>query len=349
VRASSINEEERVRWKTDGFFLRRRFAPVDVVETLEREAETVSLDGSRIDSHIAPYELVKTMRASILVLGPLLSRLGHAQVSLPGGCAIGDRPVDLHLRALEKMGAEIVLEHGYIEARASRLRGAEIYFDTVTVTGTENIMMAACLAEGTTVLKNAAREPEVFDLGELLNRLGARVAGHGSSTIVIHGVDALHGGEHRIIPDRIETGTYVCAGAITGGDITISNTRSDFLERFLDVMAATGLPLERGSDHIRVLPHRGLRAKDIETQPHPGFPTDMQAQFMAVMTQAHGRSLITESIFENRFMHVGELHRMAPTSRYRATRRPPPGRRRSPAPRSWRRTCAPPLRWCWQA
>ena len=273
------------------------------------EAETV-VDGSSINSHIAPYQLVKTMRASILALGPLLARLGEAEVSLPGGCAIGERPVNLHLTALEKMGAEITLEHGYIHAKCKRLQGADIRFDAVTVTGTENILMAATLAEGTTVLRNAALEPEVVDLAELLNKMGARISGHGTETIVIEGVPSLHGAQHRIISDRIETGTFVCAAGITRGHVTITGAAPNDLSAFLDAARASGLPIKTGKDTIEVLPWEKLVATDIETQPHPGFPTDMQAQFMALMTQAEGRSLITESIFENRFMHVAELNRM---------------------------------------
>ncbi len=272
--------------------------------------EEVFVFGAGISSHIAPYQLVKTMRASILTLGPLLARLGRARVSLPGGCAIGERPVDQHLKALEKMGAEIVIEHGYIDARVSRLKGADILFDTVTVTGTENIMMAATLAEGTTSLFNAAMEPEIVDLAELLNKMGARIEGQGTQHIVIHGVERLHGAEHHIIPDRIETGTYVCAAAITRGHVAITGARPLHLRKFLETMENARLPFEAGADTIEVKPHEGLLARDIETQPHPGFPTDMQAQYMAVMTQAKGRSLITETIFENRFMHVGELNRM---------------------------------------
>ena len=277
---------------------------------VESGHEEVAIDGSGISSHTAPYQLVKTMRASILALGPLVARLGEAQVSLPGGCAIGERPVDLHLSALEKMGAEINLEHGYIHAKAKRLQGAEILFRTVTVTGTENIMMAATLAEGTTVLRNAAMEPEVVDLAELLIGMGARIEGHGTETIVIHGVDCLKGSEHRIISDRIETGTFVCAAGITRGHVTLTNTDPKFLGSFLEAVQEAGLPVRLGGDTIEILPHQGLKARDIETQPHPGFPTDMQAQFMALMTHAEGRSLITENIFENRFMHVAELNRM---------------------------------------
>ena len=277
---------------------------------VKRTETSAEINGASIRSHVAPYQLVKTMRASILALGPLLARLGEAEVSLPGGCAIGERPVNLHLTALEKMGAEINLEHGYIHAKCKRLQGADIRFDTVTVTGTENILMAATLAEGTTILRNAALEPEVVDLAELLNKMGARITGHGTETITIEGVSALHAAEHRIIPDRIETGTFVCAAGITRGHVTITGAAPRDLGAFLDAIRACGLPVKTGSDTIEVMPWDKIVATDIETQPHPGFPTDMQAQFMALMTQAEGRSLITESIFENRFMHVAELNRM---------------------------------------
>lgn len=277
---------------------------------VETGPDHTSINGGYINSHIAPYQLVKTMRASILALGPLLARLGEAEVSLPGGCAIGERPVNLHLTALEKMGAEIRLEHGYIKARCSKLQGADIRFGTVTVTGTENIMMAATLAEGITTLRNAALEPEVVDLAILLNKMGAKITGHGSDTIVIEGVSALHGAQHHIIPDRIETGTFICAAAITRGHVQITNTCPKHLGAFLEAVQTAGVPIKVGKDCIEVLPWDRLVATDIETQPHPGFPTDMQAQFMALMTQAEGRSLITESIFENRFMHVAELNRM---------------------------------------
>lgn len=270
----------------------------------------VDIKGAKINSHIAPYQLVKTMRASILVLGPLLARLGRAQVSLPGGCAIGARPVDLHLKALEEMGAEIKLEHGYIDARADRLKGAHITFEKVTVTGTENIMMAATLAEGTTILDNAAQEPEIVNLAEMLIAMGANIVGAGSSRIVIEGVEQLHGGNHRIIPDRIETGTYVCAAAITRGRVSITNTDPQYLGAFLEAMKKAGLPMEISGDRIEVFPHEGLRAVNVTTEPHPGFPTDMQAQFIATMTQAEGTSIVTENIFENRFNHVPELKRM---------------------------------------
>jgi len=258
----------------------------------------------------APYDLVKTMRASVLVLGPVLARAGRARVSLPGGCAIGARPINLHLLALEKMGASISVEHGYVEAQAERLRGAEIYFDTVTVTGTENVMMAGCLAEGETVLRNAACEPEVTDLADLLVAMGARIQGAGGPTIRIEGVAALRGAEHRVIPDRIETGTYVVACAIAGGDIEIRSCHPPHLRAVIDKLRETGIRIEEGPDNLRVRAPRKIKAANVTTLPHPGFPTDMQAQYMALMTQGEGTSALTESIFENRYMHVAELQRM---------------------------------------
>ena len=287
-----------------------------MVKLLSEMGKHVELNdgGVSLSQHVnhclAPYERVKTMRASILVLGPLLARYGEAEVSLPGGCAIGARPVDLHIKALQKMGAIITLEHGYIKAKAKKLKGAEILFDKVTVTGTENLLMAATLAEGTTILKNAAREPEVMDLVDLLNAMGARIKGSGTDTLVIKGVPSLHGCEHHIVPDRIETGTYVCAAAITGGSVRITHCVPSHLTAFLNRMEESGLPLVKGNDFLEVKPHSGLTALDIHTEPFPGFPTDMQAQYMAVMTQAKGRAIISENIFENRFMHVQELLRM---------------------------------------
>lgn len=272
--------------------------------------QRVDITGAGLNNHIAPYDLVKTMRASILVLGPLVARYGEAQVSLPGGCAIGARPVNLHLEALRRMGAEINLDHGYIHAKASRLKGCTIVFENITVTGTENIMMAATLAEGRTILQNAAKEPEVVDLALMLTNMGAKIHGAGTDTITIDGVPRLHGCEHRIIPDRIETGTYVCAAAITGGDVRIVNTAPHYLTAFLETMKKAGLPLTSDASTIHVGAHKGLTGVSIQTQPHPGFPTDMQAQFMAVMTKAQGTSVIKETIFENRFQHVPELQRM---------------------------------------
>jgi UDP-N-acetylglucosamine 1-carboxyvinyltransferase len=258
----------------------------------------------------APYELVKTMRASVLVLGPLLAREGCARVSLPGGCAIGARPINLHLAALEKMGAAISVEHGYVEARARRLHGAEVHFDSVTVTGTENVMMAACRADGETLLRNAACEPEVEDLAALLSAMGARIEGAGTPTIRVQGVERLGGARHEVIPDRIETGTFIAACAIAGGEIEIRACRPHDLRAVLDRFRETGVRIEEGPDNLRVRAPRVLHAANVKTTPHPGFPTDMQAQYMALMTQAKGTSAITESIFENRFMHVAELQRM---------------------------------------
>jgi UDP-N-acetylglucosamine 1-carboxyvinyltransferase len=280
------------------------------VETDIRVGGIVELKARQLTSVEATYDLVKTMRASVLVLGPVLAREGRARVSLPGGCAIGDRPIDLHLAALEKMGAEIKVEHGYVEAKAKRLRGAEINFDTVTVTGTENIMMAACLAEGETIIRNAACEPEIVDLADLLVKMGARIQGAGGSTIRIEGVDRLHGAEHTVIPDRIETGTFVAAVAMAGGEIEIRNCHPPHLRPVLDKFRETGVRIEEGPDNLRVRAPRTVKPSDVTTNPHPGFPTDMQAQYMALMTMANGVSTITESIFENRYMHVAELQRM---------------------------------------
>jgi UDP-N-acetylglucosamine 1-carboxyvinyltransferase len=263
-----------------------------------------------VGSHEAPYDLVRTMRASVLVLGPLLARAGRARVSMPGGCAIGARPIDRHLAGLERMGAEIRLEHGYVEASAPLLRGAEITFEDVTVTGTENLMMAACLAEGTTVLRNAACEPEVADLAALLARMGARIGGAGTRTITVEGREELGGAEHRIIADRIEAGTYLMAAAMTGGRITLEEVQPVNLEIVLEKLRQVGLAIEVGSDWLRIGAGRPLKATDLLTEPHPGFPTDLQAQYMALMTQAGGVSRINEQIFEQRFMHVPELRRM---------------------------------------
>jgi len=258
----------------------------------------------------APYDLVKTMRASVLVLGPLLARTGHARVSLPGGCAIGARPINLHIQGFENLGAEIRTEHGYVDASAERLVGAEISFDKITVTGTENLMMAATLASGRTVLKNAAREPEVTDLAELLNKMGAKISGAGTSTITIEGVPELHGATHRIIPDRIEAGTFLAAGAITNGDLDLLDSNPLHLASVIEKFRETGVNIETAPDRITLRSNGNLRAADVVTKEYPGFATDMQAQYMALMTQANGASVITENIFENRFMHASELMRM---------------------------------------
>jgi UDP-N-acetylglucosamine 1-carboxyvinyltransferase len=271
---------------------------------------TSSVDTSDIREHEAPYELVKTMRASVLVLGPLVARYGKAKVSLPGGCAIGARPIDQHLKGLAAMGARIELEHGYVNARARRLRGATIVFDVVTVTGTENLMMAAALARGTTTLENAAREPEVEELGRVLNKMGARVRGAGTSLVTIEGVDELHPIEHSVIPDRIEAGTLLVAAAITRGDVLVRDCLPEHLEAVIAKLRASGVEISAEGDGIRVRSKGELKPADISTQPFPGFPTDMQAQFMVLMTRARGQSVLAETIFENRYMHVPELQRM---------------------------------------
>lgn len=276
------------------------------------ERLAIEVDASHILSYSAPYELVRTMRASILVLGPLLARFGEAEVSLPGGCAIGPRPVDLHVQGLRAMGASIVMENGYIKAKVkNRLKGAHILFETVTVTGTENLIMAAALAEGETVLKNAAREPEVQDLANFLNLLGAKIQGAGTDTIVIQGVPKLGGGEYHVLPDRIETGTYLVAAAITRGSVKLKNTRADLLEAVLQKLEEAGADIQRGEDWISLNMHnRQPKAVNLRTAPFPGFPTDMQAQFTALNAVAVGTGVITETVFENRFMHVQELRRM---------------------------------------
>lgn len=271
---------------------------------------TVRIQADKVDKREAPYELVKTMRASILVLGPLLARFGEARVSLPGGCAIGQRPVDQHIKGLAALGAEISIEHGFVVARARRLKGASIRTDMVTVTGTENLLMAATLAEGRTILENAAREPEVVDLAELLIKMGARIQGHGTDRIVIDGVQTLHGTSHRVIPDRIEAGTFLCAVGATGGEIILRNAAPSTMGATLDKLAEAGLELEIGPDWIRGAMHGRPRAVGIRTHEYPGFATDMQAQLMALNTVADGTAVIVENIFENRYMHVQELTRL---------------------------------------
>ena len=270
----------------------------------------VTLQADQVNSQEAPYELVKTMRASILVLGPLVARFGRARVSLPGGCAIGQRPVDQHIKGLAAMGARIHIEHGFVVAEAERLRGASILTDMVTVTGTENLMMAAVLAEGRTVLENAACEPEIVDLAKVLIAMGAHIEGHGTDRIVIEGVERLHGADHRIVPDRIEAGTFLCAVAATGGDITLRHAAPDTLGAVLDKLRDAGLDITTGPDWIRARMSSRPRATGFRTSEYPGFPTDMQAQLMALNTLAEGTAVITENIFENRYMHVQELHRM---------------------------------------
>src|SRR5690606_34967961 len=274
-------------------------------------AGIVRVDPSTVDSHLAPYELVRTMRASVLVLGPLLARHGAAEVSLPGGCAIGSRPVDLHIKALEALGAEIVVEHGFIKARAGRLRGGHVDFEMVSVGATENVLMAATLADGTTTIDNAACEPEIVDLAACLVAMGARIEGAGTSRITVRGVDRLHGARHEVIADRIETGTFLVAGAITGGRVTATRARADTLGAVLHKLGEAGAEVTVEGDRITVDMHgRRPRAVDIVTEPHPGFPTDMQAQFMALDCVAEGTGTIDERIFENRFMHVNELMRL---------------------------------------
>jgi UDP-N-acetylglucosamine 1-carboxyvinyltransferase len=268
------------------------------------------LYAANLKNPVAPYELVRTMRASILVLGPLLARCGEARVSLPGGCAIGLRPVDLHIKGLQAMGAEIAIEQGYVVARAARLRGARIVLDLVTVTGTENLMMAATLAEGTTVLENAAREPEVVDLANCLIAMGARIRGAGTDVITIEGVPSLHGASHRVMPDRIETGTFLAAVAMTGGDVRLERTRGDVLDAVIGKLREAGALIEAGPDWIRVARTGELRSVNLRTAPYPAFPTDMQAQLMAMNCVARGTGIVTETIFENRFMHVQELRRL---------------------------------------
>ena len=271
----------------------------------------VEVDASNVDSRLATYELVKTMRASILVLGPLVARFGEADVSLPGGCAIGARPVNLHVQGLEAMGASVVVEEGYIRARADRLHGAHIVFDTVTVTGTENLMMAAALADGETVLENAAREPEVIDVADFLNAMGAKISGAGTSTIRVEGVESLGGTDHTVLPDRIEAGTYLVAAAMTGGNVRLNHVAPDHLEAVIVKLQEAGAEMTLGDDHIEIdMGGRRPAAVDIRTTPYPGFPTDMQAQFCAMNAMAEGVGTITETIFENRFQHVLELQRM---------------------------------------
>ena len=275
-----------------------------------QEGELVSLDAGTVDTPQAPYDLVRTMRASILVLGPLLARLGEARVSLPGGCAIGQRPVDQHIKGLQAMGATIDIEHGYVVARAARLRGARIVTDMVTVTGTENLMMAATLADGETVIENAAREPEVVDLANALNAMGARVEGAGTDRVVVQGVQRMHGASHRVMPDRIEAGTFLCAAAATGGEIRLSGAAPATMDATLDKLREAGARIETGDDWVALSMDRRASAVNLRTAPYPGFATDMQAQMMALNAVAQGAGVITETIFENRFMHVLELQRL---------------------------------------
>lgn len=272
--------------------------------------EVLHIDASHLHSYKVPYELVKTMRASILVLGPLVARLGKARVSLPGGCAIGPRPVDLHLKALESMGVTIRLERGYIVAECKKLKGTRIYFDISTVTGTENIMMAATLAQGTTILENAAKEPEVEELASVLNKMGARIEGAGTDVITIEGVKSLHPVEHTIMPDRIEAGTYMIAAGITQGEVTLLNSNVTHLTALMEKLEAVGLEISTGDGKVRVVGKSPFKSTDVKTLPYPGFPTDMQAQIMALLCLSEGSSILSETIFKDRFMHVGELRRL---------------------------------------
>ncbi|MCL4775759.1 MAG: UDP-N-acetylglucosamine 1-carboxyvinyltransferase [Burkholderiaceae bacterium] len=276
----------------------------------ERDGERVLLDAAGVTSVEAPYELVKTMRASILVLGPLLARFGEARVSLPGGCAIGQRPVDQHIKGLQAMGAQISIEHGYVVARASRLKGARIVTDMVTVTGTENLMMAATLADGETVIENAAREPEIVDLAAALVAMGARIEGAGTDRVIVRGVERLHGATHGVMADRIEAGTFLCAVAATGGEVTLTRARPATMDATLDKLREAGASIEVSGDRIRLSMSRRPRAVNVRTAPYPGFATDMQAQLMALDCVAEGAGVVTETIFENRFMHVLELQRL---------------------------------------
>ncbi len=286
--------------------LGRMGAAITIDEKLNVEVDTRS-----VNQYIAPYEMVKTMRASILVLGPLVAHFGEAEVSLPGGCAIGARPVDQHIKGLKAMGADIRVENGYIQARASRLKGAKIVMELVTVTGTENLMMAATLADGTSILENAAREPEVVDLANFLNAMGAKVSGAGSDTIIIEGVEKLHGTHYNVMPDRIETGTYLVAAAITGGKVTLKDTFPDDLDAVLEKLREAGAEITTGEDWISLDMHgKTLKSVDIRTAPYPAFPTDMQAQFCVLNAVAEGVASVVETVFENRFMHIQELQRM---------------------------------------
>ncbi len=278
--------------------------------TVQADGNRVAMKMDALRSSEAPYDLVRTMRASVVVLGPLLARWGEATVSLPGGCAIGSRPVNLHLAGFEKMGATVTVEHGYIKAKAPRLKGARICLDFPTVTGTENLMMAACLAEGTTVIENAAKEPEIADLAAFLVKRGARIAGAGSDLITIEGVKELYGADHEVIPDRIEAGTYLAAGAITGGDVSVEDCRPQHLEAVTAKLREAGAEVVEGKESVRLKAPARLKSVDVKTYPYPGFATDMQAQMMALMCVAQGTSVITETVFESRFIHVPELQRM---------------------------------------
>jgi UDP-N-acetylglucosamine 1-carboxyvinyltransferase len=278
--------------------------------TSTRQGDALTLNAANVTDKAALYEMVKTMRASILVLGPLVARFGEAKVSLPGGCAIGARPVDLHIKGLEAMGASITIEGGYIYAKASRLKGTRFFMETVTVTGTENLMMAACLAEGTTILENAAKEPEVVDLADCLIAMGAKISGHGTDTITIEGINSLHGAAHAVMPDRIECGTFLAAVAATGGDVTLTKAAPKTLEVVIDKLRESGAEITSTENTIRVVANKRPASISLKTAPYPAFPTDMQAQFIALNCIASGTAIVTETIFENRFMHVQELVRL---------------------------------------
>jgi UDP-N-acetylglucosamine 1-carboxyvinyltransferase len=288
--------------------MRKLLVQMGITATVEQGA--VTLCGAKVDKPEAPYDMVKTMRAAVLVLGPLVARFGEARVSLPGGCAIGSRPVDLHIKGLQAMGAEIHIEHGYILAKAKRLKGARIFFDIVSVTGTENLMMAAALADGVTVLENAAREPEVVDLANCLRSMGANISGDGTDAISITGVEKLHGATHRIMPDRIESGTFLVAAAATGGSITLTDTRADILDNVLEKLTEAGAVIRAEGCLIHLEMNGRPKSVNLRTAPYPAFPTDMQAQFMTLNAVAQGTAMVVETIFENRFMHVQELRRL---------------------------------------
>jgi len=311
--ACLLTEEEivlkNVPFVNDIYTTRRLLRELGVEVEFDAD-HIVRLRAAKIRSYEAPYDLVKTMRASVLVLGPLVARTGKARVSLPGGCAIGARPIDLHIKALQKMGAEVNTEHGYVTATAARLTGAPIVFDKITVTGTENVMMAAVLAEGRTTLENAAREPEVVDLAELLVSMGARIQGAGSPTITIDGVASLRGSTHKVIADRVEAGTFLVAGAISQGDVELTDCEPSHLSNVIEKLRQAGVSIETHDSRLRVKGGGALVSTDVVTKEYPGFATDMQAQYMALMTQANGIAVITENIFENRFMHASELMRM---------------------------------------
>ncbi len=333
--AASLLTDEPVRLRnlpkvrdiqTTGRLLQEMGCQVDLKDL--QESHGCELIARHPISCVAPYERVKTMRSSVLVLGPLLARFGRARVSLPGGCAIGARPIDLHIKGLKKLGASLTIRHGYVEAKAPHLKGDKVVFDRVTVTGTENLMMAACLAKGETILHNAAREPEVTDLADLLRSMGARIEGDGSSTIRIQGRPQLGGADHTIIPDRIEAGTFMVAGAITGGAVELVDCRPDHLTAIIEKLEETGITIERNRpDACRVTAPRRLQPRDVTTMEYPGFATDMQAQYMALMTQAHGASIVTETIFESRFLHASELVRMGASIRIEGNRAVISGRR----------------------